>query len=192
MARPREFDIEKACEDAMNVFWEGSYEGSSLPDLLTGLKLSRGSLYKAFGSKKGLFIEALSLYDQSILQPGVALLKNPAEGNGRDRIRTFFSFALLRVEKGDRRGCLLCNAAVGAAHNDGEIGEVVKRMLSDLTAGFDAALADTSRFSGIAADERSAKAAHVTMSYVGLRVLARSGAAIEDLQMAVKAMIDEI
>lgn len=192
MARPREFDLEKACEDAMNVFWEGGFEETSLPDLLDGLRLSRGSLYKAFGSKKKLFLEALSLYDDTILQPGVGLLKDVAKGKGGDRIRLFFNASVQRVEEGDRRGCLLCNAAVGAAHSDREIADVVRRMLSDLTDGFATALTDTSKFGSGTQDERAAKAADVTMSYVGLRVLARSGTDLSQLRASVDSVLKGI
>ena len=44
MARPREFEIEDALQDAMNVFWEKGYDGASMPDLLTGMGIARGEL----------------------------------------------------------------------------------------------------------------------------------------------------
>lgn len=192
MARPREFDIDKACEDAMNVFWAGGYKETSLPDLLDGLKLSKGSLYKAFGSKKNLFVEALRLYDEGILQPGVALLRDREIVSGGDRISQFFSYAIARVEEGDHRGCLLCNAAVGAAYGDGEIGAIVRRMIADLTDGFAFALGDTLKFRGAGTDDRAAKADNITTSYVGLRVLARSGASVEQLRNSVDVLLREL
>lgn len=53
IGRPREFELEEAARDAMNVFWDLGYEAASLPDLIAGTGLSRGSLYKAFGDKRG-------------------------------------------------------------------------------------------------------------------------------------------
>ena len=47
MARPREFEIDDALQDAMAVFWRKGYDGASLPDLLDGMGIARGSLYKA-------------------------------------------------------------------------------------------------------------------------------------------------
>ena len=189
MARPREFDIMKAREDAMQVFWEGGYAKTSLPNLLDGLSLSRGSLYKAFGSKKSLFLEALNLYDQSVLQPGIQRLKDSSISTGRKRIEGFFNGAIVCVEAGDRRGCLLCNAAVGAAHDDDDIRTVVGRMLGDLTNGFVSALADVP--SSRKLDEAGIvdQARGLTMSYVGLRVLARSGAGVAQLKGAVSASL---
>ena len=135
MARPREFDIEQAREDAMNVFWDSGYKGTSLPDLLDSLGLSRGSLYKAFGNKKNLFIQALKLYDETVLQPGIVLLENRHSRPGKNRIEAFFEFALNRAEDGDRRGCLMCNAAVGAAHDDEEIRALIERMFCGFDGG---------------------------------------------------------
>ncbi|MGI9350830.1 MAG: TetR/AcrR family transcriptional regulator [Rhizobiaceae bacterium] len=192
MARPREFDIEQAREDAMNVFWDGGYKGTSLPDLLDSLGLSRGSLYKAFDSKRSLFVEALLLYDKTVLQPGVALLKDGRIISGESRIEKFFDYAVDRAEAGDRRGCLLCNAAVGAAHDDREIGTIVARMFKELTSGIEVALQDTSKFSTATDEERVAKANGITMIYVGLRVLVRSGAEITQLRNSVNGMLSEL
>src|SRR5215203_525189 len=60
--RPRSFDTEVAVERAMGVFWSRGYHGTALPDLLRATKLSRGSLYAAFGDKHSLFLRALDRY----------------------------------------------------------------------------------------------------------------------------------
>src|ERR1700722_106063 len=60
--RPRSFDTEAAVERAMGVFWSHGYNAAALPDLLQATKLSRGSLYAAFGDKRGLFLRALDRY----------------------------------------------------------------------------------------------------------------------------------
>jgi len=60
--RPREFDADVVIERAMGIFWSRGYHGTSLPDLLEATKLSRGSLYSAFGDKHTLFLRALDRY----------------------------------------------------------------------------------------------------------------------------------
>nr|MBA2478770.1 helix-turn-helix transcriptional regulator [Sporichthyaceae bacterium] len=59
MGRPRGFSEEAVLDGAAAVFIRGGYEGTSVDDLVTGLQLHRGSLYKAFGSKRGLFLAVL-------------------------------------------------------------------------------------------------------------------------------------
>src|SRR5213594_2671193 len=62
--RPREFDIEKALDRAMEVFWRKGYEGASLPDLTKAMGINRPSMYAAFGNKEALFRRALDRYAQ--------------------------------------------------------------------------------------------------------------------------------
>ena len=62
MGRPRSFDEDTILEAAAGVFVRGGYEGTSIDDLVKALGLHRGSLYQAFGSKRGLFLAALRRY----------------------------------------------------------------------------------------------------------------------------------
>ena len=45
---------------AARLFVERGYEATSIDDLVAATGLHRGSLYKAFGSKRGIFLAALS------------------------------------------------------------------------------------------------------------------------------------
>jgi TetR/AcrR family transcriptional repressor of nem operon len=59
MGRTRTFDerhVVAACTDA---FLRAGYEGTSIDDLVGASGLHRGSLYGAFGSKRGIFLAAL-------------------------------------------------------------------------------------------------------------------------------------
>ncbi len=64
MARPREFNEEKALDRAMRVFWTQGYEGTSLHDLLGAMGISKSSFYETFGSKRDLFMRSLEHFDQ--------------------------------------------------------------------------------------------------------------------------------
>ena len=61
MARPRGFDEQEILLLAADAFVAGGFEGTSIDDLVKALALHRGSLYKAFGSKHGLFLAALGV-----------------------------------------------------------------------------------------------------------------------------------
>lgn len=86
MARPREFDTDAALSGAMDVFWEHGYEGASLPDLLTGMNLTRGSLYRAFKDKKSLFLTVLTRYEDSAVDAAALLLSDDNIPDGWDRV----------------------------------------------------------------------------------------------------------
>ncbi len=61
--RPREFDRDSALDAAMQLFWRQGYEPTSLEQLKQVMGgLSAASFYGAFGSKEGLYREALARY----------------------------------------------------------------------------------------------------------------------------------
>ncbi|WP_231942185.1 TetR/AcrR family transcriptional regulator [Cupriavidus taiwanensis] len=59
MGRPRTFDEDVVIACAAEVFGRIGYNACSVDDLVEATALQRGSLYKAFGSKRGLFEKVL-------------------------------------------------------------------------------------------------------------------------------------
>ena len=55
MARPRSFDEGAVIAAAGELFARRGYFATSIDDLVAVTRLQRGSLYKAFGSKRNLF-----------------------------------------------------------------------------------------------------------------------------------------
>jgi AcrR family transcriptional regulator len=62
--RPRSFDRDAAIDAAMRLFWARGYEATSLAELTKALGIAPASLYAAFGSKEGLFYEAIRRYGE--------------------------------------------------------------------------------------------------------------------------------
>jgi AcrR family transcriptional regulator len=62
MGRPREFDIDKALEQALHLFWRKGYEGTSITELTEAIGITKPSLYAAFGNKEDLFRKAFDRY----------------------------------------------------------------------------------------------------------------------------------
>ncbi|MDQ8729759.1 TetR/AcrR family transcriptional regulator [Bradyrhizobium sp. LHD-71] len=62
MGRPREFDIDRALDQALHLFWRQGYEGTSIADLTEAIGITKPSLYAAFGNKEELFRKALDRY----------------------------------------------------------------------------------------------------------------------------------
>ena len=62
--RPRSFDRNTVLDRAMQTFWRLGYEGASIADLTTAVRITPQSLYAAFGSKSVLYREALAFYQE--------------------------------------------------------------------------------------------------------------------------------
>jgi AcrR family transcriptional regulator len=62
MARTANFDREVALNRAVELFWSRGYYASSMKHIEKALDMRPGSLYATFGSKSGLFAEALEAY----------------------------------------------------------------------------------------------------------------------------------
>ena len=180
---------DEALSSAMNVFWEHGYEETSLPQLLKGMSLSRGSLYKAFTDKRTLFFDVLKKYENEAVLPAVELLQNPDMGDGAVRIQTVFNSVLDAVKNGDQRGCLLCTAAAGSAPHDKEIADEVQRLMEQMSVGFNVAVNNTSAFSDRDNEFKLNVASVLLTQYVGLRVLARSGSPVATLQQGIAGII---
>ena len=64
MARTKDFDENEVLTKAMNLFWSRGYNATSMEDLVSGLGISRSSLYDTYTDKHTLFIKALENYQQ--------------------------------------------------------------------------------------------------------------------------------
>ncbi len=60
--RPKTFERSVAVEQAMKLFWERGYAGTSFDDLITAMGISPSSFYNTFGSKEHLYQEATEAY----------------------------------------------------------------------------------------------------------------------------------
>ncbi len=77
MARPREFDRNKALMRAMKVFWAKGYTATSTEDLLEAMRIGRQSFYSAFGDKWRIYLEALTTYQELTVEAHLRRLNGP-------------------------------------------------------------------------------------------------------------------
>jgi len=60
--RPRTFDRSTAIQQAMKLFWDRGYEGTTFDDLIGVMNIAPSSFYHEFGSKENLYREAVDYY----------------------------------------------------------------------------------------------------------------------------------
>ena len=188
--RPRSFDIEAAVERAMDVFWSRGYHATALPDLLRATKLSRGSLYAAFGDKHSLFLRALDRYiADALTRMDVELdpRKEPVAG-----LRAYLAGYVERASGANgRRGCLLVATAMELAGHDAEVGRRVAGFFKTMEARVADVLSRAEAAGRLADGVEPASAARILVCFVwGLRVVAKTAQTRITWQATADALLD--
>ncbi|MEA3252037.1 MAG: TetR/AcrR family transcriptional regulator [Pseudomonadota bacterium] len=117
MGRRREFDVDKALDAALCVFWRKGYEGASYNDLTQATGVERPALYSAFGNKEALFRRALERYYEQQLGFFPAALAQPTSREVAAHILS--GVAELNTRHPEHAGCFLINGAL-AGSDDAE------------------------------------------------------------------------
>lgn len=60
--RPPAFDREEALRQAVRLFWDRGYEGTTFDELTAAMGISASSFHNSFGSKQRLYAEATEFY----------------------------------------------------------------------------------------------------------------------------------
>ena len=184
--RPRTFDPDAALRQALDLFWERGYEGTSISDLAAAMGIASASIYACFGSKEALFRQTMALYGATAGQPPRrALSEQPA---ARAAIHAMLRATADEITRPDSpHYCMLILAApTGAVENHG-----VREFLAGLRRGMLAEIRDRlargSADGDLCLPEASldAMARYYTTVVQGLSVQARDGASRADLETVV-------
>lgn len=95
MGRPRAFDEDEAVRAAVDLFGGRAYDGVSVDDLVSHLGVHRNSLYKTFGSKRGLYLIALRRHLADDVRPLLDALSGVSDAAAAMRLVTTADLRLL-------------------------------------------------------------------------------------------------
>ncbi len=128
MARLREFDYDKTLVSAGQQFWANGYQATSIKDIASVTGVKPGSLYKAFGDKKGLFLKCVTHYMEHTSY--YAILIENTEAPFKESLSKIFNLMVDSCDDSVRKsGCLVTNSAYEMASVDEEIfGEMNKHL----------------------------------------------------------------
>ncbi len=122
--RPRSFDIDRALDRALQVFWHKGYEGTTLSDLTRAMGINRPSLYATFGNKERLFRKALDRYVAGPAAYVRIALEQPTAGAVVERLLHGAVDSLTAPHTPP--GCLMVQAALSC----GKVADPVRRELA--------------------------------------------------------------
>lgn len=186
MARPREFDEAAALDAAMDCFWRGGYEATSVRDLAAEMGINGPSLYNTFGGKRALFRAALRRYVERSSRERISRLEGKLPP--KEAIRAFLAEIVERsLDDRERRGCLLVNSALEIAPHDAELGAEIAARLSEIGAFFHRAVAAAQTEGSVPPDRDPIDLARLLLGVIlGVRVLARANPQRDLLEGAVR------
>src|SRR6185369_16029118 len=186
MARPREFNVEEALDQGMQLLWSQGYEATSLEDLLSTMRLSKSSFYETLGSKHDFLLAALARYIDVVLGK---LMNDLEKGSARAAISRSFELKLPTAGK-PQRGCFVQNCAIELAQRDPEAQAKVRGGLKRLEEGYYHAVRRGQQ-SGEFTREQNARtlARYLASSYKGVQVLAKSGFDRKALRKVVQVIL---
>lgn len=109
----------------MRLFWRKGYDGTSLADLTTAMKINPSSLYAAFGGKEALFRATLDRYErwQAALYVDDAL----AQPTARAFVERLLRGAAAAQTDPRNPGCLMVQGALVGRTADASIRDEVRR-----------------------------------------------------------------
>jgi AcrR family transcriptional regulator len=120
--------MDSTIKNVVRIFSERGYHATSVSDLCAATGLTAGSIYKAFGDKRTLFLAALDRYVESRNAELKKLLD--AQSNGHDKIRAMLRFyAEASCGEEGRRGCLVVSSAVALATFDEEMAARIEAVM---------------------------------------------------------------
>jgi AcrR family transcriptional regulator len=185
--RPREFDREEVLREAMDVFWERGYEGTSLTDLTRAMGIASASIYACFGDKESLFRETIALYGTIAgAPPRRALCEKPT---ARAAIEAMLQATADSITRPDTpHGCMLILAATIGARENRKVRAFLAGLRQDMFRAIRDRLARGIADGDLAASSPSsldAIARYYTTVLQGLSVQARDGASRADLEAVI-------
>lgn len=173
--RPRAFDLEGSLDAALVVFRERGYHGASLADLGQAMRLTPGSIYKAFADKRAMFLAAFERYKS--VRDGEIRAAIASAGTGFEKVGALLrSYAELSLGEEGRRGCLVTGSAVELATFDPQMAEQVTAAIARIERLLGELIREGVRDGSIEASvDVDAASTHLMSVLQGFRVLGKTG-----------------
>jgi len=191
VARPREFNRDTALQEAVNVFCNHGYEGTSTDDLLHAMRISRQSLYDTFGDKRQLYLEALRQYIVDSIRGQIRALKSGTS------VLTGMEAALLAFASKsgatDTPGCMGIGATCEFGVADREVTALIAAADKTLQSCLERRIREGKASGEISADVSPRAAARfIKATFASIKLAARGGASATTMReiahMAIRSL----
>jgi len=124
--RPRAYDPEAALQAARDIFWVKGYAATSLDDIVAATGMNRPSLYAAFGDKEAIYLSALKMQGERLVETVAAAVK--LDLKLKAFLDLFFARCIDTYLEGAQgpRGCFLLGTALTESLIREDVGAVLR------------------------------------------------------------------
>ncbi|GAA3410710.1 TetR/AcrR family transcriptional regulator [Paenibacillus hodogayensis] len=185
MSRPREFDIDRALHQSMEVFWTKGFKSTSFEDLTRTTKVKKQSFYGVFKDKRALFLKTLTRYRElslASLEERVSQELSPLQ-----KLQTVREAMLRPDDDTVDCGCFMVNSILEFGTEDEEVSREIELMFSRVEQLLEEIIRSgqeqkqiTTRFSS------HELAACLNNALLGAKILEKSGASQERIAMILR------
>ncbi|MBD2891664.1 TetR/AcrR family transcriptional regulator [Actinomadura nitritigenes] len=181
MARPRRFDEPALLDAATDLFWSNGFDRTSVDDVSAATGVGNGSIYAAYGSKKGLFLRLFERYCEQRAEFVCEAVKAP--GSVASAVSAYFEAVIADcAAQPGRRGCLMINSMAQLGTRVPEVVAITRRTTERMESGVAARIRAAASRPGPADEEIEVLAAHIVLVSQGLIQLSRQGVSAERLR----------
>ncbi|QIA64688.1 TetR family transcriptional regulator [Vibrio astriarenae] len=188
MAKPAQFDRQDVVEKAMNLYWEKGFHATSMRNLQEVIDMRPGSIYAAFGSKEGLFSEALDNY----VQRGVSKLHEYRVNfdSPMSALRAFVKSQVIgSITQAPSGICMLAKTVSELTDEHSDLLEQARQALKTMEQEFAKVIVEAQEQGEVSKEkEVMSLASYIQVQIAGLRIYAKVAGETAPLEM----MIDNI
>tara|TARA_Y100001956_G_scaffold47156_1_gene45884 strand:- start:8872 stop:9456 length:585 start_codon:yes stop_codon:yes gene_type:complete len=188
MGKAAKFDREQVINLATDLYWQKGFHATSMRNLQDVIDMRPGSIYAAFGSKDGLFKEALNNYTQmgiELLATCIEEASSPLEG-----LKVFVKKVVINTKQDAPNGmCMLAKTIAELTDEHQELLERAQQCFQKMERTFAEVIGQAQQHGEIEQSKDPVKLArHLQIQIAGLRTYAKA----DDNDELLAEMIDDI
>ncbi|MCG6202715.1 TetR/AcrR family transcriptional regulator [Psychromonas antarctica] len=188
MAKNAKFDRGDVIDKAINLYWEKGFHATSMRNLQEVVDMRPGSVYATFGSKEGLFKEALQRY----MQLGIDNINNCRQlaGSPLQGLKKFVYQVVVEKRSSSPSGmCMLAKTISELTEENAELLAQAKQSLKTMEAEFEKVLCDAQTLGELDKNKDTKQLArHIQIQISGMRTYA----SIHDGNVPLEKMIEDM
>ncbi|MDV5169874.1 TetR/AcrR family transcriptional regulator [Photobacterium rosenbergii] len=193
MANHAKFDRQQVIDKATSLYWEKGFHATSMRNLQDVIDMRPGSIYAAFGSKEGLFKEALQHYtEQGVAKLAACRANSPSPVAA---LKLFMEQLVINTQHGAPSGmCMLAKTVAELTGEHEELLQEAKRSFRKMESEFEKLIVEAQELGEIDKEKDPHQLArHIQVQISGLRTYARVNGSDDDENGApLKQMIEDV